>query len=58
MKRGAIKANHESQFVGAWVPEAMLALVDRAVDTTDTDRSKFIRAAIKEKLGRELASAK
>ena len=55
MKRGAVtKAG--SELVTVWVPNALLEGLKRAVFVLDTDRSKFVRAAIREKLGRENGS--
>jgi metal-responsive CopG/Arc/MetJ family transcriptional regulator len=48
MKRGAVKKS-ECKLVNVWVPQALLTTLDRAVTLTDSDRSKFIRAAIREK---------
>jgi metal-responsive CopG/Arc/MetJ family transcriptional regulator len=56
LQRGAVK-KHSSTFVGGWVPKDLVALLDQAVLANDTDRSKFIRSALKEKLNRELAEA-
>ena len=42
-------------FVGAWVPTEVVAAVDVAVETMDTDRSKFLRRALEEKLRKEAA---
>jgi metal-responsive CopG/Arc/MetJ family transcriptional regulator len=50
MKRGITKA--ESTLLTVWVPRAYFPIIERAVRKTDTDRSKFVRAAIREKLAR------
>ena len=34
------------------MPEPMVTLIDSAVRSLDTDRSKFIRSAVREKLER------
>lgn len=39
--------------VNVWIPEVLLPVIDRAVVVHDTDRSKYIRQAIREKLRRE-----
>ena len=39
-----------SRLVTLWLPERLDPLIDQAVFTLDTDRSKFIRCAIREKL--------
>lgn len=49
MKRGAVTKD-ESRLMTVWVPEALLPLIDRGVRKLDTDRSKFVRVAIREKL--------
>lgn len=51
MKRGAV-TKHDSKLINIWVPETLLPLIDRAVRMEDTDRAKFIRGAIREKLAR------
>jgi metal-responsive CopG/Arc/MetJ family transcriptional regulator len=51
MKRGSVRKK-ESKFLGAWLPDDLVDLMDRAVTDSDTDRSKFVRMAIKEKLAR------
>jgi metal-responsive CopG/Arc/MetJ family transcriptional regulator len=51
MKRGAVKKT-ESKMVNVWLPNQLLPVIDRAVQVEDSDRSKFIRAAIREKLAR------
>ncbi len=49
MKRGAI-TKRNSRLVNLWVPIGFLPALDQAVRKLDTDRSKFIRVAMKEKL--------
>lgn len=51
MKRGSIQ-HKNAKLLGAWLPDALVAALDRAVEEKDTDRSKFVRAAIREKLAR------
>lgn len=41
-----------------WVPESVLPLIDAEVLRRDSDRSKFIREAIREKLGIQLRATK
>jgi hypothetical protein len=50
MKRGYSK--NESTMLTVWVPRPYFPLIERGVRKTDTDRSKFVRAAIREKLAR------
>lgn len=56
MHRGSI-TKQRSALIGVWVPKAVIPLLDEAVRAEDTDRSKFIRAAIREKLQRKAAAA-
>jgi len=56
MNRGAVKAA-ESEFVAAWIPKSLVREIDAAVQRLDTDRSKFLRAAAREKISREFLAA-
>lgn len=49
MKRGLVTKS-KAQPVAVWLPNALKAQLDYAVQTTDTDRSKLIRMALREKL--------
>lgn len=49
MKRGVIRKS-ESKLLGVWVPGDLIPLLDIGVRKEDSDRSKFIRQAIREKL--------
>ena len=49
MKRGTVTKS-KAQPVAVWLPDALKAQLDRAVELTDTDRSKLIRTALREKL--------
>lgn len=51
MKRGAV-TTERATFVGAWVPNDLLPFIDEAVRRRDSDRSKFIRAALRNELER------
>lgn len=51
MKRTAVRKK-DSQLVALWMPRQMEDSVSQAVIIEDTDRSKFIRRAVKEKLQR------
>lgn len=53
MKRGHIRRK-ESEFIGLWVPKPLVNLLDNGVRRLDTDRSKFIRQAVREKVSREM----
>ena len=48
----------DHQYIGFWAPKTLVAILDRLVSEGDSDRSKFIRAALKEKLGRKKGSSK
>ncbi len=54
MKRGAVRTS-ESVFVGAWLPITLVNALDQAVSTLDSDRSKIIRDALKEKVQRSVS---
>lgn len=56
MNRGAIKTR-KSGLVALWVPRELLTEIDMEVRRIDTDRSKLIRVAIREKLAREKEAA-
>ena len=49
--RGARGKN--SIFIGVWVPAAVAAAVNKAIQTSNMDRSTFLRLALEEKLKRE-----
>lgn len=51
MKRGFV-SKKSSRLVNLYVPEVLLPALDRGVAKEDSDRSKFIRNAIREKLNR------
>ena len=47
-KRGAYRRT-ECQFIGAWIPDELMVIVDEFVRTEDLDRSKLLRRALEEK---------
>ena len=51
MKRGAL-TKADSTMLTVWVPRTYFPIIARGVRKTDSDRSKFVRAAIREKLAR------
>jgi hypothetical protein len=51
MKRGAVRKDG-SKLLTVWVPVEMAAAVDAAVEALDSDKSKFARKAIREKLAK------
>jgi metal-responsive CopG/Arc/MetJ family transcriptional regulator len=55
MKRGAV-TKKGSELVSVWIPLPLFHGLERAVQTQDTDRSKLIRAALREKLQRKPAA--
>jgi metal-responsive CopG/Arc/MetJ family transcriptional regulator len=56
VKHGPVKKS-ESRLLTVWVPEGLLPHLDRGVKKEDSDRSKFVRNAIREKLARQGPSA-
>ena len=50
MKRGAIHKNVNAKQVLVWFPDALISAMQECVVRTDTDRSKLIRQAVREKL--------
>jgi hypothetical protein len=52
MKRGTIK-KREAQNVSIWIPLSWKPLLDQAITLEDSDQSKFIRLAIRERLERK-----
>jgi len=57
MKQRSIK-RAGSKLLSVWVPKDLVPLLDEGVRRSDTDRSKFIRNAIREKLMREGVAGK
>ena len=57
MKRGSGKKS-KGRLLAVWVPKKLLPSLDRGARRDDSDRSKFIRNAIREKLAREGTSRK
>jgi len=55
MKRGSGK-KPKGRVLTIWVPGKLMSLLDQGVQKEDSDRSKFIRNAIREKLARHRAS--
>jgi hypothetical protein len=51
MKRGAVEKKKSKQVI-VWFPLALVEGLDLAVRRSDLDRSKFIRAAVREKVSR------
>jgi len=51
MKRGALNKD-ESRLLNLWVPQELFPLIDQGVKLEDSDRSKFVRRAVREKLAR------
>ncbi len=48
MKRGIKKT--ECVLINVWVPKVLVPTIDEAVVMEDSDRSKFIRNAVREKI--------
>jgi metal-responsive CopG/Arc/MetJ family transcriptional regulator len=51
MQQGRVK-KRECRLLNFWVPVQLLPQLDQAVRATDSDRSKFIRLAIRERVSR------
>lgn len=51
MKRGAVK-KADSKLINVWMPTPVVMVMDQEVHNLDTDRAKFIRLAIREKIHR------
>jgi len=49
MRRGAYQRS-DCQFLGVWVPQEWVAAIDLVVRQEDTDRSKFVRRALQERI--------
>lgn len=52
MKRGAVQKSN-SRMVTLWMPTELIPVIDEAAAAEDTDRSKFIRRAVREKIDRQ-----
>lgn len=51
MKRGATTKD-ERKLINVWVPVPLLNILDDCIKAEDTDRAKFIRGAVREKIRR------
>jgi metal-responsive CopG/Arc/MetJ family transcriptional regulator len=51
MKRGPVTKS-KSRLIPVWFPCDLIPFIDDAVNILDTDRSKFIRNAVREKITR------
>jgi hypothetical protein len=51
MKRGALKKT-DSKLLTVWIPETLELPIRQAIALEDSDKSKFVRNAIREKLAR------
>ena len=56
MRRGAVRKRF-SEIVTLWVPNPLVKVLDKHVRVQDVDRSKFIRAAIREKIQRRASDS-
>ena len=57
MKRSSGK-RLKGRLLAVWVPEKLIPRLDEGAKKEDSDRSKFIRNAIREKLARHAAPKK
>lgn len=51
MNRGLVKKG-SARMITVWIPVSLFPYIERALEIEDTDRSKFIRNAIREKIQR------
>lgn len=54
-KRGAVRKS-EAHLIAVWVPIHLASAIDRVVERDDTDRSKFVREAIREHVAKKLVA--
>jgi metal-responsive CopG/Arc/MetJ family transcriptional regulator len=57
MKRGSGK-KPKGKLLAVWVPRGLLPRLDQGARQEDSDRSKFVRNAIREKLARQRTPGK
>ena len=57
MKRGSGKKS-KGKLLAVWVPGQLMPRLDQGAKKEDSDRSKFVRNAIREKLARHGSSGK
>ena len=57
MKRGSGK-KPKGKLLAVWVPRELLPRLDQGARKEDSDRSKFVRDAIREKLARQGTAVK
>jgi metal-responsive CopG/Arc/MetJ family transcriptional regulator len=57
MKRGSGK-KPKGKLLAVWVPGQLMPRLDQGAKKEDSDRSKFVRNAIREKLARHGSSGK
>jgi len=50
MSKRKVSRQKKEHLVAIWLPPELLERIDRVVAADDTDRSKFIRSVIREKL--------
>jgi len=56
VKRGG-RQGERHKFIGAWIPTHVEDAMIEAIASTDSDKSKFLRQALEEKVNRELATS-
>lgn len=49
MKRGSVK-KQDSELIAFWVPKPVVVAMDSAIAREDSDRSKFIRRAVRNRI--------
>ena len=51
-KKRTTTSKRQGEFLGVWIPVELLDVLNAAVKDLDTDRSKFVRQAVREKIER------
>ncbi len=58
MGSAATPKSRSGKKLAVWIPKALLPYLDRGAEKEDSDRSQFIREAIREKLARQKTKRK
>jgi metal-responsive CopG/Arc/MetJ family transcriptional regulator len=51
MKRGSVK-KRDAQLIPVWMPRNVVLAIDEAVGREDSDRSKFVRNAVRDRINK------
>jgi predicted transcriptional regulator len=52
-QRRGLRRRERGIFIGVWVPEAVVAAVDKAARSLHLNRSSFLRSALEDKVTRK-----